>query len=554
MKIKILIAIPFFLFLSCSPNYVGRYSHTNKLIYDGGIRPYFQNDSLRVSMQLFGDYTTDFSNNEITGKEYRFYKRVIKANFPNIKISRKSFVYKASATDPWLHTALFAFPPSEEKHIAFVVDTARLSTLFFYPCAKSNFIRLFTLDKKKHGADYVPLLVAESNDLNETFQCDENFKKVYPRDPFSVCKKGFGDSTNYLFPVRCVKQIESQYYTENDKSMWLQAAMTFNSFLSNNTTSGQLQSRFYCPIDKKIESTVFDDEAIAYIKELMKDKQIVMINEQHWQPKHRYLGNSLLKYLYGKGFRYLAVEAIGENQDSLNIRRYPLQKTGIYTKEPQFGNFIRNALQMGFEIIAYDEFIQDRERKQAENIYHKTFGKNPNAKVLVWGGIEHINEEKTDYPKMGYYLKELSGIDPLTIEQTKGDVKAPYLNRHWLSINADSTRNYNQYDLYIYNNIPEAAFQIKPDVEQTVVSVPLSQVIKDKISQHGSLLLMVYLKEEFEVHRFEAVPVLNYLLDVDVKQPVISLPDAEYTFIKRSPSGAILEQSTVSTKNKNKNL
>ncbi|WP_291125236.1 hypothetical protein [Flavobacterium sp. UBA6031] len=551
MRIKILITISFFLFLSCSTNYLGRYSHTNKFISEGGIRPYFQNDSLRVSMQLYGDYTNDFSNNEITGKEYRFYKRVIKANFPDVKISRKSFVYKSYTTiDPWIHTALFVFPPSEEKHIAFVVDTARLSTLFFYPCAESNYIRLFTLDKKKHGADYVPLLAKESNDLNETFQCDDDFKKVYPQNPFSVCTKSFGDSTNYLLPVIHVNQIENQYYTKSDKEMWLQAAMTFNSFVSNNTTSGQLQSRFYQPIDKKIESTVYDDEAIAYIKEQMKDKQIVMINEQHWQPKHRYLGNSLLKYLYGEGFRYLAVEAIGENQDSLNIRRYPLQKTGFYTKEPQFGNFIRNALQMGFEIVAYDEFTQDRERKQAENIYHKTFGKNPNAKVLVWGGIEHINEEKTDYPKMGYYLKELSGIDPLTIEQTLVDFKAPFLNRHWLAINADSTLNYNQYNIYIYNNIPEAAFQIKPEVNETVVSVPLSQVIKDKITQHGSLLLMVYLKEEFEAHRFDAVPVLNYLLDAET-QPVISLPDAEYTFIIRSPSGAILEQSTVSTQNKN---
>jgi hypothetical protein len=47
-------------------------------------------------------------------------------------------------------------------------------------------------------------------------------------------------------------------------------------------------------------------------------------------------------------------------------------ETGYYLKEPQFGNLIRTALKLGFEIFPYEAdlkyFGKDREIQQAKNI------------------------------------------------------------------------------------------------------------------------------------------------------------------------------------------
>ena len=545
MKKILLILLSAILFIGCKTDYIGKYSDTNRF-FSCEYRECFQNDSLLISMELAGDYTSNFDNNEISKKEFLFYKRIIKSNIPDIKIKRESFIYKASTTiEPWLHTALFVVPASNKTLPEFIVDTAHLSTLFLPKCSEKQYIRIFTLDNKKHGRDYIPyVLVEESNQLNETFQCDDNFKKLYPQNPFASLYEAFGDSANYLRSIRMAKHIETQYYTQQENEMWLQAALTYNSFISNNVNFKQLQSQFYRPNDNLISSVIYDDDVISYIQNQTKDKQLVMINEQHWYPKHRYLGNYMLKYFYDNGFRYLAVEAIWEDQDSLNMRRYPLQSTGFYLKEPQFGNFIRNALEMGFEVIGYDDFTKDREYEQAANIYTKTFKKDPHAKVLVWAGIGHINEEKSNVLKMGYYLKELSGIDPFTIEQVGGDVKAPFLNKHYLAVNSDSLQNYNQHDMYIYNNIPEASFKLKPEAAETNIPITLSPVVKDKIKQHGYILFMVYIKEEFENHRFKAIPILNYLIE-NKRKFSINLPSGEYMFIMRTPSEFILEQTSI---------
>jgi len=378
--------------------------------------------------------------------------------------------------------------------------------------------------------------------------------KASPIDPFKALQDCFGDSANYLSPVFLANDIESQYYGPN-KFLWKQAALTYNSLMLNNKEFYNLQSTFYKPKDKVVNSSFWDNDALAFIRNEIPKHQIVMMNEQHWQPRDRYLGNLLLKSLYDAGFRYLAVEAVLENSDSLNDRKYPLlgtgfftneppRGTGFYTNEPQFGNFIRNALNMGFKIIPYDNHIspsQDREQAQAENIYINILKTDPNAKIFVWAGVEHISKIKSEKPKMGYYLKEITGIEPYTIEETAGDVRSRFLGKHYLAINSDSDRNYFQSNLSIFNNIKESDFQIIPEAVEKKINIPLSEAVKSKIKQQGKVLLMVYIKDEFENHRFTAVPVINYLLDNN-KQLSIKLPKGNYTAIVRTRYSSIIEQ------------
>ena len=548
MKKYVILSLLCLLFFSCKSSFISSYETGNRFIfYTGKPYCYYYNDSLEISMELYGDYTVGNANNVIDKKQYNLYKKIIEKNYPTIKkIKKENFIYHASTEiEPWIHTALFEFPGNSGEP-SLIVDTAGLSTLFLTQCNDRQFVSIFTLDKR-HNRTYLSLLKEESGHFFKTLKCNNDYVKISPMLSFKALNDCFGDSANYLSPVFLTNDIDPQYYG-NDRFPWLQAALTYNSFMLNNKKFYNLQSEMYQPKDKEVKCRSLDNDALTFMKEKMSKHRIVIMNEQHWQPKHRYLGNLLLKNLYDNGFRYLAVEAVSENSDSLNNRKYPLQETGFYTREPQFGNFIRNALSMGFKIISYDDYTsKDRELGQAENICNNILKTDSTAKIFVWAGVAHIFKDKSQTPKMGYYLKEMTGIDPYVIEETIGDARSRFLGKHYLAISDDSTKNYDQCDLYIYNNIKESDFQIIPGAVEKRITLSLSEPVKAKIKQEDKLILMVYNKDEFDNHRFAAVPIINYLLDNN-KSPSIKLPRGHYTAIVRTRYSSIIDQFDINIK------
>ncbi len=163
--------------------------------------------------------------------------------------------------------------------------------------------------------------------------------------------------------------------------------------------------------------------AVSYIVDKAKDAQIVIINEAHHVPQHRTFTTSLLEGLYRQGFRYLGVEGVSQEEKQLNQRKYPVPETGFYTHEPQFGELLRVALTMGFEVFAYETTRgtngKEREIDQARNI-QQVLQRNPAARMLIHCGHSHVLENSlaTSWEKaMAGRLKEFTGIDPLTINQ-----------------------------------------------------------------------------------------------------------------------------------------
>ncbi len=61
-----------------------------------------------------------------------------------------------------------------------------------------------------------------------------------------------------------------------------------------------------------------------------------------------------------------------------------------------------------------------REYDQAKNLYERMFKNDPNARVVVNAGYAHIQEngKYLGGQSMAQHFRKLSGIDPLTIEQT----------------------------------------------------------------------------------------------------------------------------------------
>jgi len=163
-------------------------------------------------------------------------------------------------------------------------------------------------------------------------------------------------------------------------------------------------------------------DARKYIIERVRNQRVIMFNESHNKPLHRAFVANMLEDLYALGFRYLAMETLNQFTNA-SLRTVNIL-TGHYTCEPIAGELVRKALNMGFALVAYEDSsvkhtVNQREYAQAENI-NKILQKDPNAKILVLAGDKHIEEGAItdDRIPMAAYFKIVSGLDPLTIDQT----------------------------------------------------------------------------------------------------------------------------------------
>ena len=236
------------------------------------------------------------------------------------------------------------------------------------------------------------------------------------------------DSHRYLEALQETR--EYPVPPEFPNSLEVQMQLMFSSFLGQNQYYSELIETWEDNLKLSdslrnmiLGSTYQDDEAIGKIVELARDKQIVMVNEMHFYPHHRFLAMDLLTRLWTLGYTYFALETLGEGQDTaLNeAGAFPKLETGYYTREQNFSNLIRLAKQLDFRFVAYEntDVDKDREEGEAENLYRATFASDSSAKVFVFAGGSHIMERPDRNGKkwMATIFKERYGIDPLTIDQ-----------------------------------------------------------------------------------------------------------------------------------------
>lgn len=236
---------------------------------------------------------------------------------------------------------------------------------------------------------------------------------------------------NYITPLVNLLQSGTELIQQFPPDIYYQSLATNLSYLGVTNIAHEAWARQTDTIEcelavselNKLDKLVFLD-AKTYIIDQAKERQLTLINEAHHVPLHRRFTASLLEEFYEAGYRYFAVETISHGRvNDLNDRKYPLQNNGVYLPEPQYGDLIRKALAIGYEIIAYEasygENYSERDSIQAVNIL-SVLEKDTQAKILVHGGYAHIYEgSNDDWIKMGEYIQKLSGIDPLTIDQTK---------------------------------------------------------------------------------------------------------------------------------------
>lgn len=171
--------------------------------------------------------------------------------------------------------------------------------------------------------------------------------------------------------------------------------------------------------------------ALSYIAEQAADHRFVMVNERHHVSTDRLLTLALLRLLSEQGFRYLAAEALTPWMTDIGVRGYPVREDGSsYVDDPVFGELLREAVALGFQIVPY-EHQQDqdppmdgmndqqvRDYWQAHNLIAETLERDPEAKVLVHCGYSHLHEVVSPrWTPMAHYFTEATGLDPLTVDQ-----------------------------------------------------------------------------------------------------------------------------------------
>lgn len=179
--------------------------------------------------------------------------------------------------------------------------------------------------------------------------------------------------------------------------------------------------------------------AIGEIRRAAADARIVILNEAHHSPRDRAFGLEVARALRPLGYTVLAAEAftnaggaeMWEAMTGLATTGYPRRGAGTYLIDPVFADFVRQSLALGYRPVAYEQTneqrtpgggIEQREQAQAENLA-AALTRYPGAKFLIYVGFSHVTEAPIDRygirtEWMAARLKRMTGLDPVTIDQT----------------------------------------------------------------------------------------------------------------------------------------
>ncbi|HEX8262472.1 MAG TPA: hypothetical protein VF547_06325, partial [Allosphingosinicella sp.] len=146
------------------------------------------------------------------------------------------------------------------------------------------------------------------------------------------------------------------------------------------------------------------EDALPLILKAATRTDIVILNEAHHSPRDRAFALEVARALRPLGYTVLAVEAFTNHPPvitALAREGFPRLNSGLYTAEPVFGDFVRQALALGYTPIAYEQTAAQQERgepgtpgreqAQAENLA-AVVRANPGRKLFVYVGFSHVAE------------------------------------------------------------------------------------------------------------------------------------------------------------------
>lgn len=193
------------------------------------------------------------------------------------------------------------------------------------------------------------------------------------------------------------------------------------------------------PAEIPAELDLRAEPAIAAILERARDARVVILNESHSISGHRSFAAQVLRALRPLGFDIFAAETFswgdqGATVETLGAGDAFLPSHGYYSRDPVYAETAREALALGYRLAGYEQTqaqrrlgpdasstdrINERDEAQARNLIDHVLTPNPDARVFVLCGFSHVTEAPMD--DMEWFasrLKRLTGLDPLTMEQS----------------------------------------------------------------------------------------------------------------------------------------
>ncbi len=320
----------------------------------------------------------------------------------------------------------------------------------------------------------------------------------------------------------------------------------------------------------ELSETAVRLDALDAIVEAARNRQIVILNEAHHVPQHRAFALQLATRLRELGFTYLAIETLSPMTQGLAKQGYADRLSGFYSSEPVFGDFIRHSLRAGYRPIAYETMaiplligdqtdrINHREQEQCKNLIKKVFSNDPQAKVFIYVGYSHATEDIKTLPDgrevawMAARLKQKTGIDPLTIDQTiqteRGNSKSTSLawrqaiERGWVKSPATFRTTEGSFfvggsyagkvDVQVFHPATELK-QGRPDwlfklPGRRAIAIP-AQIAKTE----KRVLVQAFLASESA----SAVPVDQVVVQPGAPAPVLVLPPGTFRLIEQDEAG-----------------
>lgn len=179
------------------------------------------------------------------------------------------------------------------------------------------------------------------------------------------------------------------------------------------------------------------------IEQAARKTSVVIVNESHERSQHRGFIAQIAQRLRPLGYDVLAIETLSNPVPDTPPAYLPIflkkpalphlvDNDGFYLSEAGFGRLGRQAKALGYRLVPYEfneqtEPVPDRTEAQQIAVREEAQARNladylkdhPGSRMLIHVGYRHAGEvPSADGARwMAARLKEMTGIDPLTISQ-----------------------------------------------------------------------------------------------------------------------------------------
>lgn len=382
----------------------------------------------------------------------------------------------------------------------------------------------------------------------ETFKSNNNYSNIILKDLLNRTIIDSVDNSNlnyfkilenytkrYKNSLQAIYKINTAPIKEENEnnSIKKQLLFTAHSFLSNNYKYDSIiniyekgRKEYYSKtVDslRKNDDVFKNDDIFNELSSIATKNKIIILNEDHYYPKHRLFAMNLLNVLKQNGYKYLSIEDFVDTENTKSIPNYD---NGSYLIEPYFAHFIRKAKKMGFIILGHENKNKeiDREKGQALNL-KKIFEDDINAKVFAYVGHSHIEEESSK-KWMAQYFKELTNIDPITINQVAICAKTKdsliLLPKKYF-VKDDKTKS--TADYFLVNNLKPSLKSIYKNQEfkSIIIKIEKYSELKNK-----EVIIQVFDNDEYNLLKEQTIPILSKIEKIKTNKIVLSLPIGTY--------------------------